>query len=98
MLSGANAFEISDIQEEKTEAVLTGRSESNNVTLRRMDPDQSTGPVLKGTSSSVISCRLAGALASTRPIRNQLFGLKPTDPLTISMATSVRVRSRRVTE
>jgi hypothetical protein len=31
--SGANAFEISDIQEDETEAALTRRSECNNVTL-----------------------------------------------------------------
>ncbi len=30
MLSGANAFEISDIQEDETAAVLTKRSECNN--------------------------------------------------------------------
>jgi predicted permease len=34
---------------------------------------------------------LPAALASTRLIRNQLFGLKPTDPFTISVATLVLV-------
>jgi hypothetical protein len=33
ILSGANAFEISDIQEDETEAGLTRRSKSNNVTF-----------------------------------------------------------------
>jgi hypothetical protein len=33
MSSGLNAFEISDIREEKTDAVLTGRSGYNNVTI-----------------------------------------------------------------
>jgi hypothetical protein len=33
MLSGANAFEISDIQEDENKAALTRRSECNNVTL-----------------------------------------------------------------
>jgi hypothetical protein len=35
MSSGANAFEISDIQEDETEAALTRRPESNNVTFGR---------------------------------------------------------------
>ena len=34
---------------------------------------------------------LPAALALTRLIRNQLFGLKPTDPFTISVATLVLV-------
>jgi len=33
MLSGANAFEISNIQEDETEAIRTRRAECNNVTL-----------------------------------------------------------------
>jgi hypothetical protein len=33
MLSGGNAFRISEIQEAETKAVLTRRSECNNVTL-----------------------------------------------------------------
>ena len=33
ILSGANAFEISDIQDDETKAGLTSRSESNNVTF-----------------------------------------------------------------
>ena len=33
MLSGANAFEISDIQEDETEAAIIRRAECNNVTL-----------------------------------------------------------------
>ena len=38
-----------------------------------------------------LSIGLPAALASTRLIRNQLFGLKPTDPFTISLATLVLV-------
>ena len=34
ILSGVNAFEISGIQEEKAEAVLTRRSECSNITSR----------------------------------------------------------------
>jgi hypothetical protein len=34
MLSGANDFEISDIQEAETEASLVRRAKCNNVTLR----------------------------------------------------------------
>jgi hypothetical protein len=34
MLSGANAFEISDIQEAETEGAVTSRSGCNNVALR----------------------------------------------------------------
>ena len=34
MLSGLNAFEISDIQEDETEAALSRRSQWNSVTLR----------------------------------------------------------------
>jgi len=33
MLSGASAFEISDIQEDETDAVPTSGSECNNVTF-----------------------------------------------------------------
>jgi hypothetical protein len=35
MLSGANAFEISDIQEDEAEAALTRRSGCNHVALGR---------------------------------------------------------------
>jgi len=38
-----------------------------------------------------LSIGLPVALASTRLIRHQLFGLKPTDPLTISVATLLLV-------
>jgi len=34
MLSGKNAFEISDIQEAEPKGALTGRSGCNNVALR----------------------------------------------------------------
>jgi len=34
MLSGANAFEISDTQEDENKAALIRRSECNNVSLR----------------------------------------------------------------
>jgi hypothetical protein len=34
MLSGENAFEMSDIQEDETEAALVGGAECNNVALR----------------------------------------------------------------
>jgi hypothetical protein len=34
MLSGENAFEISDIQEDETEVSLVGGAECNNVALR----------------------------------------------------------------
>jgi hypothetical protein len=39
MLFGANAFKISEIQEDETETALTGRSECNNVTLGRKSLD-----------------------------------------------------------
>jgi hypothetical protein len=39
MLSGANAFEISDIQEDEVEAALTRRSGCNNVALGRKGLD-----------------------------------------------------------
>jgi hypothetical protein len=65
MLSGLNAFEIGDIQEEKTVAVLTGRSECNQVTLRRMDPDQSTQkPVLKRFYADFTAFRFATLVRS----------------------------------
>ena len=35
MLSGVNVFEISDIQEDETEAPVSGWSQCNDVTLRR---------------------------------------------------------------
>jgi hypothetical protein len=38
MLSGANAFEISDIQEDEAEAALTRRSGCNHVALGRKWP------------------------------------------------------------
>jgi hypothetical protein len=40
ILSGTNAFEISDIQEDETAAGLTRRSESNNVLLKGMSREK----------------------------------------------------------
>jgi hypothetical protein len=39
MLSGANAFEISDIQEAETEGALTRRSGCNNVAFRCLNAE-----------------------------------------------------------
>jgi hypothetical protein len=77
ILSGANAFEISNIQEDETEAIRTRRPEYNNVTL----PLNGSMEFLRTTGSLT---KTEPAVALTAPYALRIFRLSwPAHPGTL---------------